>query len=186
LLPHPVQAGGWRDLAQVIAAVAEEVERRPKSNEVEGPETYLFINGLQRFRDLRREEDDFGSFSGSEEQKPSQAKQLAAVLREGASLGVHVVVWCDTYNNASRAFDRQALREFELRVLFQMSAADSSNLIDSPQASRLGPHRAYFHSEEEGRLEKFRPYGVPPDSWLAWFKEQLQRKRAPEPARQKV
>ena len=68
-----------------------------------------------------------------------------------------------------------------MRVLFQMSLTDSSNLIDSPVAGKLGQHRALFHSEDEGRLEKFRPYGVPADSWLAWAKERLALKR-PEPA----
>ena len=69
-------------------------------------------------------------------------------------------VWCDTLNNLQRSLDRQALREFEMRVLFQMSAADSSNLIDSPLASKLGLFRAFFYSEDQGRLEKFRPYGA--------------------------
>jgi len=186
LLPHPVQAGGWRELVPFIAEITEEMERRQKSNEIEGSESYLLIHGLQRFRDLRRDEDDFGSFSSGEEQKPNPAKQLATILREGAVLGVHVIVWCDTLNNTTRAFDRQALREFSMRVLFQMSANDSSNLIDTPQASRLGAHRAYFHNEEEGRLEKFRPYGLPPEAWRTWFQEQLLRKRVTLMARQKV
>jgi len=43
----------------------------------------------------------------------------------------------------------QTLREFEMRVVFQMSAGDSSGLIDSPLASKLGMHRAFFHSEEQ-------------------------------------
>jgi hypothetical protein len=68
-------------------------------------------------------------------------------------------------------------------VLFQMSVADSSNLIDTPLASRLGLHRAYFHGEEEGRLEKFRPYGVPTDDWLEWIKKQFQNRAASRPYR---
>src|SRR5437660_509855 len=75
---------------------------------------------LYRFRDLRKEEDDFGFGRG--EEKLSPPKQLASVLREGAGLGVHTVAWCDTHNNLTRCLDRQALREFEMRVLFQMSA----------------------------------------------------------------
>ena len=181
-----MQVAGWRELPDVIAALADEVERRQKAHEAEGAETYLLIHGLQRFRDLRKEEDDFGSFGSTEEQKPKAAKQFADMLREASSMGVHALVWCDTYNNVARALDRQAQREFEMRVLFQMSAGDSSSLIDNPGAARLGPHRAFFHAEEEGRLEKFRPYGLPPDAWLAWLKEQLARKRVAEPARQKV
>jgi hypothetical protein len=51
--------------------------------------------------------------------------------------------------------------------------ADSSNLIDNPLASRLGLHRALFASEDEGRLEKFRPYGLPAGEWLAEVRQQL-------------
>ncbi len=63
-----------------------------------------------------------------------------------------------------------------MRVVFQMNVADSSNLIDNPLASKLGLHRALFFSEEDGRLDKFRPYGLPSASWLASVKEQLSRR----------
>ena len=58
------------------------------------------------------------------------------------------------------------MREFDNRVLFQMSASDSSNLIDSPLANKLGFHRALFYSEEQGTNEKFRPYALPSPEWL--------------------
>ena len=103
--------------------------------------------------------------------QPGEAARHAA-LREGPPLGLHTIVWCDSLNNANRAFDRQALREFEMRVLFQMSAADSSNLIDSPAANRLGPNRALFASEEQGVLEKFRPYGPPTEPWIDELRQQ--------------
>ena len=32
-------------------------------------------------------------------------------------------------------------------------------------------NRAYLYSEDEGRLEKFRPCGLPPAEWLAGIKE---------------
>ena len=60
-----------------------------------------------------------------------------------------------------------------MRVLFQMSPTDSGHLLDSPLASKLGPHRAFFSSEEQNRIEKFRPYGVPDDEWLSWVQNQL-------------
>jgi hypothetical protein len=58
------------------------------------------------------------------------------------------------------------MREFDHRVLFQMSATDSSNLIDSPAANKLGFYRALAYSEEQGVIEKFRPYALPPADWL--------------------
>ncbi len=65
-----------------------------------------------------------------------------------------------------RWLDRQSLRDIEARVLFQMSATDSSNLMDSSAATQLGPHRAIVYSEDQGRAERFRPYGLPDDDLL--------------------
>jgi hypothetical protein len=54
-----------------------------------------------------------------------------------------------------------------------MSAADSSNLIDSPMANKLGMHRALAYSEEQGIMEKFRPYALPDQAWLDHVKQRL-------------
>ena len=88
--------------------------------------------------------------------RPDQ--QLATVLRDGPALGVHVVTWVDTAANVDRTLERATAREFEARVLMQMSANDSTNLIDTPAAANLGRHRAILHREELGTVEKFRPY----------------------------
>ena len=118
-----------------------------------------------RFRDLRRSEDDF-SFSVDRDKPPSPDKQWAEVLRNGPAWGIHTLLWCDTYNNVNRLLDRMALREFEMRIAFQMSAADSSSLLDNPAAAKLRQHRGLFASEDLGTLEKFRPYGIPTAAWL--------------------
>jgi hypothetical protein len=111
--------------------------------------------GLHRFRDLRKVEDfSFGASEGAS--RPDQ--QLAKVLRDGPALGVHVVTWVDTAANVDRTLERATAREFEARVLMQMSANDSTNLIDTPAAANLGRHRAILHREELGTVEKFRPY----------------------------
>ena len=163
-LPHAVTVGGWRDTARVLGELAREVARRQQPD-ADGPEIFLFVNDLARFRDLRRRADDF-SFSRRDDEDASPADHLSTIVREGPGLGVHVLIWCDNVNNLNRSFDHQALREFEMRVLFQMSQTDSGHLIDAPHAGKLGPHRALFFSEEQNRLEKFRPYGLPSDAWL--------------------
>src|SRR5262249_42952260 len=128
-----------------------------------------------KLRDLRRREDDFGFSRSIEERPPDPAKQFADLLREGPAVGVHVLAWCDSVNNLHRTWDRQTLGEFEMRVVFQMSGNDSSILIDAPLAARLGPHRALFHSEQQGILEKFRPYRSPSHQWLASLSQQLHK-----------
>ena len=68
------------------------------------------------------------------------------------------------------------MREFDNRILFQMSANDSSNLIDSPLANKLGFHRALAYSEEQGIMEKFRPYALPDKNWLSDVAARLKRR----------
>ncbi len=174
VLPHGVQVGGWRDTGRMLSEVGEQVRRRQEEGG-DGPEIFVLIHDLARFRDLRRREDEF-SFSRRDDESASPVDHLDAILREGAGLGVHVITWCDTVNNLNRHFAHQSLREFEMRVLFQMSPADSGQMLDNPMASKLGPHRALFFSEEQNRLEKFRPYGLPSDEWLRQLGERLGRR----------
>jgi hypothetical protein len=173
-LPHSVKIAGWRDLPSVLTELADELTRREKARDPEAATIYVIVHGLQWLRELRKE-DDFG-YSRRGEEKASPAKQFATLLREGPAVRMHSLVWCDTLTNVQRSVDRQGLRDFEMRVLFQMSVGDSSNLIDSPAASKLGLHRALFCTEESSQPEKFRPYSLPSTSWLSWLRERLKNR----------
>ena len=146
----------YREIDQRLLEIAEDVTAR--NDDPGRPRRFLLIHQLQRYRALRRNEDDF-SF-GASDAPPTPDKMLSGILKEGPSSGVHTIVSCDTLGSLQRAFDRNTLREFDWKVLFQMSPADSSSLIDSPAASRLGTNRGLLHSEELGMLEKFRPYAI--------------------------
>jgi hypothetical protein len=165
-LSHKIEVVGPRDMVRVIGEVAAELARRESAGEEDAPPVYLVIFNGGRFRDLRRVEDEF-SFSVDRDKPPGPDKLWSEILRSGPAWGVHTLLWCDSYNNVTRLLDRLALREFEMRVAFQMSAADSSSLLDTPAAARLRQHRGLFASEDIGTLEKFRPYGVPINDWLS-------------------
>lgn len=171
--PQTVKLGGVRDTAEIIGQIATELTARQQEGHDTAPPIYLFLYNLGRFRDLKKE-DDYG-FGSSDDKPASPAKQLTTILREGPPLGIHAIIWCDTYNNVNRMLDRQSMRDFEMRVLFQMNPNDSSSLMDSPEAAKLGVHRAFLYDEGQGRMEKFRPYGLPSNEWLAWVKKQLAR-----------
>lgn len=162
-----------RDSAAAIATVAKEVERRLSAGDAGAEPLFLVVHNLPRFRDLKKSDDYAMSFDDDDKPSANAGKQLATILREGPANGVHTLVWCDSYNNLSRWLDRQALRDFELRVLFQMSATDSSNLMDSPAASKLGPHMTLLYTEEAGAAEKLRPYGLPSREWQDWIATRL-------------
>ncbi len=177
VIPHRLQLVGGRQASEAIATIAADVQRRRDSESAglvaTGPTTFLLIQDLTRFRELRKSDDDFGYRGYGEEKAASPATNLATILREGPAVGIHTLLWCDTLSNLNRTMERTNLREFESRILFQMSGADSTSLIDSAVASKLGPNRAFLHEEEQGRIEKFRPYASPSDEWLNSVREQL-------------
>lgn len=153
-----------RSVVPLMQTLAEELQKRQQNPAADEPPCFLFLHGAQRLRELRRAEDDFGFGSREASMTPSQI--LSQIIKEGAGVGIHLILTVDSLGSLLRCIDRQTLRDIELRVLFQMSSGDSSNLIDTPLASRLGLHRALFASEAEGKLEKFRPYGPPSQDWI--------------------
>jgi hypothetical protein len=164
----------YRAVPEAIAELHTEMQRRLNENHHDAPAIFVIIYGLQRYRALRKSEDGGFSFSmNEEEKKPQTDKQFTELLREGPPLGIHIITWCDTPAAVERTLDRSSMREFDNRVLFQMSASDSSNLIDSPAANKLGFHRALAFSEEQGVLEKFRPYAMPDKTWLESVRDRL-------------
>ena len=166
-----------RQSLEVLQELTEELQARETDREGVRPPIFIFVSQISRFRDLRKPDDDYSFGSSGAEAAPSGGKLFADLIANGPENGIHAIIWCDSYNNLERWISRQSLRELERRVLFQMNATDSSNLIDSPIASRLGTHRALLHFQESGGIEKFRPYGPPKQSWLDWAAGCLQKRR---------
>ncbi|MEQ2006324.1 MAG: FtsK/SpoIIIE domain-containing protein [Limisphaerales bacterium] len=156
-----VRAG---DLDTVMAELAAELSRRTADETAPGAPWFVVVHELQKFKKLRHE-DDF-SFSSDAAKPPSPGAVFDRLITEGPGVGIHIICTCDSYNSLSRALSRKAISEFELRVLFQMSANDSATLCDSPKASDLGLHRALLHNGQQGMLETFRPYALPDVAWL--------------------
>jgi hypothetical protein len=162
LAPLVTRHGG-KEAATLLADLAGLLARRQSDEEPDRRPVLLLVFALQRLRALRPD-DDLG-FGGDSGKKPSDL--LAELLANGPEYGIHVVVWCDALASVQRGLGRRALREFDARILFQMAAADSSELIDDDGASRLGLHTALLAVESDGRREKFRPCSLPTPETVA-------------------
>ncbi|QOI99142.1 MAG: cell division protein FtsK [Phycisphaeraceae bacterium] len=163
---------GVREAEAAVGSMYDELERRRVGGGggggSGGDEPVLaVVYGLQRFRALRKSEMDFSFGAEDGGAAESTDKKFAALLKEGPGVGIFTLVRVDTSTNLERAMDRRMLKEFDHRVLFQMSANDSANLIDSTAAGSLGQHRGLLYSEETGVVEKFRPYAAPSPGWIA-------------------
>jgi hypothetical protein len=164
-LRHEVKIVGPHEAGGAMNEISAELKKRMSGGAYEAEPVFVFVNGLHKFKKLRHEEDfSFSMSEGNGETEPGA--QFDELIREGSAYGIHLLVSVDAYSNVARFISRKGIAEFEMRVVFQMSANDSASLIDSPRASALGLHRALFFNEREGTLETFRPYALPGAGWM--------------------
>ena len=128
--------------ARDLAALAD---RRRGGDEPDRTPVVWVIWALPRIRALRADDGEPGG------------EALVRLLSEGPDQGIHVVTWCDALASFQRSLGRRALKEFDQRVLFQMSQSDSLELCDDAAASRLTIHTAIHAVASDGRRAKFRP-----------------------------
>jgi DNA segregation ATPase FtsK/SpoIIIE, S-DNA-T family len=180
MVPHKVRTLRDESLEEMMTHLDGGVDQH--SEDSKGIRTsFVVVLGLQLFKKLRPE-DEF-SFSVSEaEGKLKPGEIFDRIILEGPGAGIHVLATVDSYSNSQRFLSRKALSEFEMRVLFQMSANDSAALIDHTKASQLGLYRALFYNERRGYLETFRPYALPDQAWLSELREALEKRSPHVPA----
>jgi hypothetical protein len=148
----------YRNCDAILEWLGGELERRTSNPDKPCRSLCFCILNLGRFRELRRNDEfSFGS-SIDESAKPTTEAIFTRILRDGPSVGLHVVVCSDSAGNLGRWIPRQGMRDLEIRILCQMSTNDSNTLIDSGAANRLEPHAVIYYDEIDGKIQKVRPY----------------------------
>jgi hypothetical protein len=160
-LPHGATRCGGRELAPALDELSGLLARRQSGEDPSRTPVLLAVHALQRLRALRP--DDDAPFDRSGE---PLSDRFAKLLAGGPEYAIHAAVWCDSLAGVQRSLSRKSLRDFDLRICFQMSPADSTELIDDDAASRLGLHSAVLATLTEGKREKFRPYQTPDATFL--------------------
>jgi hypothetical protein len=142
-----------KDIEQELKAMAELIDRRQSEDAPQYAPVWLVVWQLDRFRNLKRGEEF--SFGGSDDE--GLEKIFSRIVRDGPSVGVHAWIWADSFSTASRWLSRSTLNDCEVRLLMQMSTADSNHLIDSNAAAHLGPQLALLYDHASGLTDKVRP-----------------------------
>ena len=172
------------EAADAVAELHADLQSRTGPESQTAPAKLLLIDGVAQFRSLARPEDDFGfsrspklsnplaAFGDGEAAAPTPepvdpGQQFADLLADGPERGLHTLAFADGFTAADRILGRKGLKEFALRMLTQLNGNDSSQLIESPAASRLEGTRALLYHLDTGKIEKFRPYGTPDLAALA-------------------
>lgn len=132
----------------------------------DSPELILAIRNIGQFRSLRRDEDDYGMSGFGAAKEATPATMLGDLIRKGPLVGIHVVIWADTFSNAMRWLSTSLLREFDNRIAFRLNQTDSASLIDTPVAASLSQGRAILYRDQTGSADRFRPFNWPTNEWL--------------------
>ena len=165
--PHDMRIVQPRQLEGVVRELASDVTSRMDGT-TNPTNVYLLLYGLQRARDLQRAEyADFGA-------DPTPHDMFTQVLQSGPEVGIHTILWVDSYSSIDRRVGSQVLREIDIRVAMQMNSDDSHRVVDSASAHRLGSGAAILYDIETGVAEKFRPFAPPPSHWLVELSRVLQ------------
>lgn len=154
-----------------VDLVLEEFWNRMTTREAapDGDDTsqiFLAIRNLGQFRSLRRDDDDFGLGSFGASKEITTATRLSDLIKKGPLVGIHVLIWSDTFSNAMRWLSTSLLREFDSRIAFRLNQTDSASLIDTPAAASLTQGRAILYRDQTGTADRFRPFGWPSEAWL--------------------
>src|SRR5690606_21064251 len=100
-LTAPLTCGDPSECSRLLEEVTERLDERMAAPEAAENPIYLVIHDLARFRDLQPDADEWGlgrfsQATGSGAASP--AAQLSRILRDGPAVGVHTIVWADSYN----------------------------------------------------------------------------------------
>ena len=143
------------------------LQREASIAQGEQPEIICAIRNLGQFRTLRKDDDEYGFGGFGEPKTATSASMLTDLIKRGPLVGIHFVIWADTYSNATRWLANSMLREFEYRIAFRLNQTDSASLLDTPVAAALSPGRAILYRDQTGAADKFRPFAWPTTEWLS-------------------
>lgn len=140
-----------------LRTLAAELDMRIKAGWSLKPPVFVFIFGIQYFRDFWTK-DSYGT-RGSD----TPAGIFSRLVKEGAEHGIHFIVWCNMAGSFSR-LGRDLLDEFGIRVTTRISRKDSMDVLGCDAAAALRddvPRAVLLDDENPGICRIFRPYVFP-------------------------
>jgi DNA segregation ATPase FtsK/SpoIIIE, S-DNA-T family len=155
-LPHETRIVGAAGALDVLEDLTKDLEARlADAGAASQPRRFFMVAGLHRWQELGAD-NEWG--------KPTEATSLLTRLAEhGPEVGIHVVVWADSYATAERALRRPGIGQFTLRAALRLpSPTESDALLGVPAAASLADDRALFRDVDwpHEHVEKFKPYST--------------------------
>lgn len=152
-------ASSAADVESIVKALKEEIEQRRNDENIPQQHIYVTCFDFQSIRALDRDT------SGAMPKLSGAAKDMDMIIRNGASVGVFVIVQTDTIEALNRVSQSSLLSMFNFRVALQMSEDMSYKIVGTPLANKLfvfnrpsSRFRGYLRDNARNQTIKFKPY----------------------------
>ncbi|MCB9461190.1 MAG: DNA translocase FtsK [Anaerolineaceae bacterium] len=145
-------------LEECYQMVQARQEQAKYDDELLGPSVFLFVGGIHKFEELRTVP------SRGREEPSEHTNKLTHILRYGAEVGVHVIMWSDSLDTLKDRFDRGThVQLFDWRVALSMPEDKLREIMSGNLPGSLKPQRAWLYNARvanEQAYEKFKPYSL--------------------------
>jgi S-DNA-T family DNA segregation ATPase FtsK/SpoIIIE len=148
-----------RAVAPLVTSLAAEVQDRLEQDDASRPARLAFLFGVHRARELDAE---FGSLDADAE----LTEALERIMRDGPEVGVHIWLWADSVNGASRRLTPRMLRECSWRIAGKMSSDDSLSFIGSEQGGDIRDRQLILSNDDRGVTTRAMSFSIPARTWL--------------------
>ena len=136
-----------------------ELDKRVALKDYAAPASVVFFGGIQRARDLTSD-----SYAASD--FPANPK-LQRLLAEGPEFGIHVIALADRPASVERRLTSAMLREFGVKIVGTVAAADSRRLVDSDSAVNLKNSEIFFDDYDRVISKTLRRFEVTDPAWIS-------------------
>ena len=144
-------------------------------------DTYMFVYGLQRARNLRSSDiykknssfddfDEFGSSTVNQQLSVKPYEMFLNIVQRGPAVGINSVIWEDNFKVFMNNY-ADMLPNFDMRIAFTMPDEDSINFIEEVDGSKIGENGAVYNYNGN---QKFRPYRKPDIKWIERITQRME------------
>ena len=141
-----------------LGKLCEQLDQSP-APVAASPIRLVLIDRLQRFATLQQS--GASNFSMDAQTTTNGSELLQRLLREGPAAGIHTIVSTTSSEVLHRWLPRTSIADLQIRIVGRISEADSSMLIDCPDAGNLTTATVLLHDTADGTTAPVRVVEMP-------------------------
>lgn len=170
-----ISCGDEVKIKDSLSTLFEQIINKNNTGSTSDIEQYFFVFGYQRSEELKSNykqvsEDEIDkifsliNIDSNSDVEYSSREKFYALIKDGSSLGIHTVLWQDSFTALERD-DANLMSYFNLRIAFDMKKEDFSRAVSENDTENLSSNDAIYYNKARDN-QKFRLYQTSDEEWL--------------------